>query len=97
MEKGGFAMAITYALINKETLPYICTGKKVSSEYIASKTGLKADKLVQWMETVNPSLPTINQAKQIAACLHIPFAGLYMNTEHIKLKSIPSVKNYRTL
>lgn len=90
-------MAYTYALINKSTLSHICTGKKVSPEYVISKTNLIPSKVHLWMNPDDPTLPTINQAKAIASCLHIPFAGLYMNPEDVKLKSIPSVKNYRTL
>lgn len=90
-------MAYTYALINKFTLSHICTGKRVSQEYIVSKTGLKEEKVQLWLEPENSALPTIKQAKTIASCLHIPFAGLYMNPEQVKLKSIPAVKNYRTV
>ena len=51
----------------------------------------------KWLNTTDTLLPTINQVKSIASCLHIPFAGFYMNPEHVKLKAIPAVKNYRTL
>ena len=90
-------MAYIYAQINKNTLAYIFEGKKVSRDYVVSKTGIKSDKLDRWLNTQDVLFPTINQAKSIANCLHIPFAGFYMNPEHVKLKSIPSVKNYRTL
>lgn len=90
-------MAYTYAQINKNTLAYIFEGKKVSRGYVVSKTGVKSEKLDRWLNTQDNLLPTINQAKSIANCLHIPFAGFYMNPEYVKLKSIPSVKNYRTL
>lgn len=90
-------MAYIYAQINKNTLAYIFEGKKVSRDYVVSKTGIKPDKLDRWLNTQDVLFPTINQAKSIANCLHIPFAGFYMNPEHVKLKSIPSVKNYRTL
>ena len=90
-------MAYTYALINKNTIAYIFEGKKVSKEYVASETGINLEKLNRWIDPTDELLPTINQAKKIAACLHIPFAGFYMNPEHVKLQSIPSVKNYRTL
>ena len=90
-------MAYTYALINKATLAHICTGKKVSEEYIVSKTGLMPTKVKLWLNPEEPSLPTINQAKQIATCLHVPFAGLYMNPADVKIKAIPSIKNYRTI
>lgn len=90
-------MAYIYAQINKNTLAYIFEGKKVSRDYVVSKTGIKSNKLDRWLNTQDVLFPTINQAKSIANCLHIPFAGFYMNPEHVKLKSIPSVKNYRTL
>ena len=92
-------MATVYATINKGTLACIFEGKKVSKEYVTSKTGVKLEKLDKWLDEADALLPTIKQAKDIAACLHIPFAGFYMNPEHVKprLKSIPSVKNYRTL
>lgn len=90
-------MAYIYAKINKNTLAYIFEGKKVSKDYVVSKVGIHADKLDKWLNIADPLFPTINQAKNIAACLHIPFAGFYMEPKHIKLKSIPNVKNYRTL
>ena len=83
--------------INKNTLAYIFEGKKVSKDYVISKTNLKPDKLDKWLNADDELLPTINQAKSIALCLHIPFAGFYMNPEHVKLKSIPTIKNYRTM
>ncbi len=86
-----------YALINKEVIPYICKGKKVTTEYICAKTNQKADKVDKWLDIKDPKLPTIKQAKELAKCLHIPFAGLYMNTEDININSIPSIKNFRTL
>lgn len=90
-------MAYIYAQINKNTLAYIFEGKRVSKDYIISKTGIKSEKLDKWLNTTDTLLPTINQAKSIASCLHIPFAGFYMNPEHVKLKAIPAVKNYKTL
>ncbi len=90
-------MALVYAQINKETVAYIFEGKKVSKDYVVSKTGVKLGKLESWLNPNDDKLPTIKQAKDIASCLRIPFAGFYMNKEHIKLKSIPKVKNYRTL
>lgn len=92
-------MAYIYAQINKGTLACIFEGKKVSKEYIVAQTGVKPEKLEKWLDETDSLLPTIKQAKDIAACLHIPFAGFYMNPEHVRprLKSIPTVKNYRTL
>lgn len=90
-------MALIYATINKETLLHICRGKKVSIDFIAKKTKIDAAKVSLWLDPSNPILPTIKQAKLLATCLHIPFAGLYMNPVDIPLKSIPNVKNLRTL
>ena len=87
----------TYALINKEVIPFICAGKKVTIEYLHNSTSFQMDKLNQWLDVTDASLPTILQAKKLAKCLHIPFAGLYMNTGDINIKTIPSIKNYRTL
>ena len=89
-------MAIIYALINKEVIPYVCAGKKVSVDFLHSKTDFQMDKLHKWLDVDDDSLPTILQAKKLATCLHIPFAGLYMNTGDINIKTIPSTKNYRT-
>ena len=86
-----------YALINKEVLPFICQKLGVTIEYLYSKTRFKLDKLQKWLDVFDVELPTVVQAKKIAKCLHIPFAGLYMNTKDIKIKIIPSVKNYRTI
>ena len=87
---------VIYALINKEVIPYVCTEKKVTKEYLYTSTKLNMDKLDRWLDINDPTLPTILQAKKLAKCLHIPFAGLYMNTVDIKIKSIPSIRNYRT-
>lgn len=88
---------VNHALINKEVLPYVCAGKKVSIEYLSNKTKFSMDKLHQWFDVDDDSLPTILQAKKLAKFLHIPFAGLYMNTGDISIKAIPRIKNYRTL
>lgn len=85
------------ALINKETLKYIVDGKKVSKEYILKFCKCKSTQLDRWLEIHNDAYPTIKQAKNLAKCLHIPFAALYMNSKDIKLKSIPYIKNFRTV
>ena len=90
-------MGYVYATINKDTLAHICKEKGVSSEFLASKTKLNVSKLNQWLTPADSALPTIKQAKKIASCLHIPFAGLYMNPIDIPLKRIPSVRNMRTM
>ena len=86
-----------FALINKEVIPYVCEGKKVTLEYLHNSTRFQTDKLAKWVDVNDSTLPTILQAKKIAKCLHIPFAALYMNTGDINLKAIPAIKNYRTL
>ncbi len=90
-------MARGSALINKDTLSYICSKKGVSSEFVVSRTNYKHEKVILWLNPSDPTLPTINQAKSIASCLHIPFAGLYMNSQDIPLQRIPNIKNLRTL
>ena len=85
-----------YALINKEVIPFVCAGKKVSFDYLLSSTHFQKEKLGKWLDISDATLPTILQAKKIAKCLHIPFAGLYMNTGDINIKAIPAIKNYRT-
>lgn len=86
-----------YALINKETLLTILQKKKITHEYVLMKTKLKQDKYRQWIDVHDALLPTIKQAKAIAACIHVPFAGLYMKPELVPYKSIPSKMNKRTL
>ena len=88
---------INYALINKEVIPFICDRKKVTTDYLVKSTGYTLEKIEKWIDVNDPTLPTINQAKKIAKALNIPFAGLYMNTEDIKIVSIPKIKNYRSL
>lgn len=90
-------MAIQYALINKETLLMILHKKKISNEYVLSRTKLKQDKFNKWIDVNVSLLPTVKQAKAIAACIHVPFAGLYMKPDNVPYKSIPSIKNKRTL
>ncbi len=85
-----------YALINKEVLPFICTGKKVSIDYLYNCTKIQKTKIEKFLDVTDTTLPTILQAKKLAKCLRIPFVGLYMNTEDINIKSIPRIKNYRT-
>ena len=95
--RGSDTMAYTYALINKETLAYICGKKGISNNFISDRTKLNADKVALWLDSSDQALPTIKQAKAIANCIHVPFAGLYMNPSDIPLKQIPSVKNMRTM
>ena len=85
------------ALINKETLVYVCTQKKVSPQYLIRKGGFKEDRLNKWLNISETLLPTVKQAKTLAACLHLPFAALYMNSCDIPVHKIPALKNMRTL
>lgn len=85
------------ALINKTTLKTIRERKRVSYEYVASKTKFTLDKIKSWEDCASITLPTINQAKTLAKCYHVPFAGLYMRPEDISVKPLPTVKNMRTL
>ena len=86
-----------YALINKEVIPYVCDKKRVSIEYLAERSNFSLEQITRWLDVSDPSLPTIIQAKKLAACIHIPFAALYMNTSDIKVNTIPSIKNFRTI
>lgn len=88
---------ISYALINKETLLYICEQRKVSAEYLQKKTHCKAEIIEKWLNSVEERFPTIKQAKTLANCLHVPFAGLYMNAKDIPTKKIPPIRNMRTM
>lgn len=90
-------MAYVYAKINKATLAYICNSKGVTTNFIVDRTKLPAEKLQLWLDTTTDKLPTIRQAKAVAKCIHVPFAGLYMNPNDIPLKRIPNVRNMRTL
>ena len=90
-------MARCAALINKDTLSFICNNKGVSPAFIIARTNLNPMKVNLWLNPEDPSLPTINQAKAISSCLHIPFAGLYMNSQDIPLQRIPNMRNLRTM
>jgi len=90
-------MANMTALINKATLKMICDAKSVETSYIADKINCKpSTKIDDWINVASQSLPTFNQAKAIAKCLKIPFAGLYMNPQDVTIKSIPKLTNRRT-
>ncbi len=90
-------MARGSALIDKETLSYICTNKGVSQTFIVSRTKCDPVKVNLWLNPTEPALPTINQAKALASCLHIPFAALYMKSQDIPLNRIPNIRSLRTL
>lgn len=86
-----------YAHINKETLRCIRKQKAVSFDYITRMTKFPETKVVLWEDESSDKFPTINQAKAIAKCYRIPFAGLYMNFSDINLKHLPQMRNLRTL
>lgn len=88
---------ISYALINKETLSYICEQRKVSTIYLQKKTHYKVERIEKWLDPSDKTFPTIKQAKKLSSCLHIPFAGLYMNSQDIPTKKIPPIRNMRTV
>jgi Zn-dependent peptidase ImmA (M78 family) len=91
-------VAILNALINKETLRVICEAKRIEPSYIAEKIGCKpASKVDEWLKATSDILPTFNQAKKVAGCLHIPFAGLYMNPDDVPKHKLPKIVNRRTL
>jgi Zn-dependent peptidase ImmA (M78 family) len=88
---------LNYALINKETLAFICSQIGVTTAYLAGKAGLAEDKVALWLDVNDRTLPTINQAKTIAKALKIPFAGLYMNKDNIKINQLPTMRNLRAI
>ena len=90
-------MATNFALINKETLNFICNGKGITIDFLAQKSKYSTDKIKRWLDINDKLFPTIIQAKTLANCLHIPFASLYMDPKDIPMKSIPSYKNMRTV
>lgn len=90
-------MAYIYAQINKATLVHIVTSKRVTTDFIASRIKVSKEKIEQWLDISSTALPTLNQAKEMAACLHTPFVALYMNPQDIKLQEIPSIKNMRSM
>jgi len=87
------------ALIKKDSLNEICKIKEVSSSYISSKCKISIDKLERWKNPQDPLLPTFNQAKAISKCLHVPLAGLYMNSFDLPLEQIRKykIRNFRII
>ncbi len=90
-------MAYVYAKINKHSLRFIREQKCVSRDYIVQALKLKAEKFNSWEDPSCDVLPTINQAKNVAKCLRVPFAGLYMNPADILIKRPPARLDLRTL
>lgn len=69
----------------------------MSFDYITRITKFPEAKVVLWEDGNSGKFPTINQAKAIAKCYRIPFAGLYMNFSDINVKHLPQMRNLRTL
>lgn len=90
-------MPRAYALINKETLSYICSYVGVTNTFLAQRTHIAEETIAMWLATDDAAVPTINQAKVLAKALKVPFAGLYMNKEHINFKHLPNIRNLRTM
>lgn len=86
-----------YARINKETMRCIREKKAVSFDYVTRMTKFPEAKVTQWEDEASGKFPTINQAKALAKCYRIPFAGLYMNFSDINVKHLPQMRNLRTL
>jgi len=89
--------ALTYAKVNKETLRFIRNTKHISLDYVERVAKFKETKLLLWEDETSAQLPTINQAKKLAQCYRVPFAGFYMNSEDINVKHLPSFYNKRTM
>ena len=85
------------ALINKETLAYICSHIGVTTEFLAKRTHIAEDSIAKWLSLDDATVPTINQAKTLAKALRVPFAGLYMSKDNINFKHLPNLRNLRTM
>ena len=85
------------ALINKETLAYICMHIGVTKHFLAQRTHFSEETIAKWLTADDAAVPTINQAKTLAKALRVPFAGLYMNKEHINFKHLPNLHSLRTM
>lgn len=90
-------MAYIYAKINKKTLRFIRIQKRVSFEYIQRIAKFSKDKVDIWENDESNKLPTIRQAKELAKCYRVPFAGLYMNSADINIKHLPPIINKRSI
>lgn len=87
---------LIYAKINKSTLEFVRNSLHVSYEYIERKTKFPQQKISVWEDDNSEKWPTIKQAKTLASCYHIPFAGLYMNASDINIRHLPTLRNMRT-
>ena len=89
--------ALVYAKVNKETLRFIRDKKQVSFDYIERIAKFPESKITLWEDESSDKLPTINQAKKLALCYRVPFAGFYMNSADINVKHLPRFINKRTM
>ena len=88
---------VVRAFINKETLKYLREHIGITLPYIEKITKYNEKKYLQWEDVNSCDFPTCLQAKKIAKCFRMPFAGLYMNAKDIKLQHIPKMYNMRTI
>ena len=89
--------AVVYARVNRDTLRFIRETRKVSYDYITRITKFSQERIQLWESGEDDKWPTINQAKALAKCYHIPFAGFYMESVNIKVKTILELRNSRTI
>lgn len=89
--------ALVYAKVNKETLRFIRDKKQVSFDYIERIAKFPEAKITLWEDESSDKLPTINQAKKLALCYRVPFAGFYMNSADINVKHLPRLINKRSM
>lgn len=89
--------ALVYAKVNKETLRFIRDKKQVSFDYIERIAKFPEAKITLWEDESSGKLPTINQAKKLALCYRVPFAGFYMNSADINVKHLPRLINKRSM
>lgn len=89
--------ALVYAKVNKETLRFIRDKKQISFDYIERIAKFPEEKIALWEDNSSNKLPTINQAKKLAHCYRVPFAGFYMNSGDINVKHLPRLVNKRTM
>ena len=78
-----------YARINKETMKFIRETKAITLDYVSRITKYYSSKIELWENNDTEKYPTIKQAKAIAKCYRVQFAGLYMNANDINIKHLP--------
>lgn len=76
---------------------FIRDKKQVSFDYIERIAKFPEAKITLWEDETSDKLPTIRQAKELAKCYRVPFAGLYMNSADINVKHLPRFINKRTM